>query len=131
MFLEFANRNLPWEKMKSAMVGHKEYIITHKFDGQIKIWHLVKGKMKLLRAIILKRYIFGLAYLEDQKIIAIVCKNKSYFVKFLSLITGKLVSMLDLGMKDAQNLVVMTDKNALGVVNKNEGLMKIVKWGSP
>jgi len=66
-----------------------------------------------------------MVYLDNYKMLAIT--NNTSEIQFLSLPSGKLEYTLDVGLSTCTSLVPMKDKNALGVTNESENIIKIVQ----
>jgi len=91
-------------KLESVFMKNKEYIVTCGFDGKIHLWHLVKGRMRRLRSIVIGEIIHGLVFLEEYKMLAITYGRDANEMKFISLLSGRLKFRLDLQMERAINL---------------------------
>lgn len=108
-----------------AKVHKKGYFVTNGADRTIRIWHITKGKVRLLKVIRLKERVYSMAYLENYRLLAVVQSSKE--VKFLSLLSGKIEKTLDLNLTSCVNVFFMKDKNAIGVVSSAENAIRIVQ----
>jgi len=66
--------------IQSIVLNEKEYVVTLVGDYTVRIWHLVKGRMRLLKVIRMGDAPRSLVYLENYKMIAIGCQSN--YVKF-------------------------------------------------
>jgi len=117
-----------FSKIKSMVVNGKEYIITAGFDRAIKIWHMYKGKIRLLKVIRIEEGIGSMICLEDYKMIATTHGKK--YVKFFGLLSGKLEKNFDGEMPSAVNMFLMKDKDMLGVSDSYLNVIKMIKLSS-
>ncbi len=81
--------------------------------------------MKLLRVIPIEDKVYRMVYLEDYKMLATIYYTR--FIKFYSIPSGKLERMIDLGIEKWSNLLLMKDKNFLGVVSPSGDMIKILR----
>jgi len=107
----------------------KEYIITGGNDNAIRIWHFIKGKMRLLKVIHIEEDVSCMVYLEEYKMIA-TTHHKEY-IKFFSLPSGRLDTTLTLDMTKSRNIFLMGDKNTLGVADLGKNIIKMVQLHRP
>jgi len=111
--------------IQSINVNGKEYVVTSGRDQNVKIWHLVKGQMRLVRVIPNEGMAFSVVYLENYKMIAVT--ERSRYMIFFSFVTGKLVRSVDLGSRDEHRMFLMKDKNTIGVTSKNGSFIELLK----
>ncbi len=93
----------------------------------MKIWHLVKGRMRLLKVFRDSYGIHSVVYLESYKMIAIASNTNS--VKFFSFPCMKLEKTVDLSQNGSHFLFLMKDKNMVGVTSQNEKLIEFIQLG--
>jgi len=103
----------------------KEYILTGGNDHTMKIWHLVRGKVKLIKTVQTTEDVSTIVYLEDYQMIATT--HHRDFVKFWSLPFIKLEHTLTLGLNKARNIFHMKDKNLLGVADLSRNFIKVIQ----
>lgn len=117
-------------KIESAMIKNKEFLITIGSDCKIRIWHLIKGRMRVLRTINIGDQASGFAYLEDHKMIAVAYGKEHSDLEFFSLISGRLESKTYLGMgMTPGNVFAMKGQNIAGVTHWDTKVIKLVKHG--
>jgi len=110
--------------IKSARINGKEYIITAGLDRTMRIWHFVKGKMRLLRVIKTEDIVCRIVYLEKyQMIVATFRKN---YVKFWRFVSGKLELKLIMGKQQYAEIFLIKEKNTLGLLSSQSNLIKLV-----
>ena len=109
----------------SVKIDGKDYIVTGGNDHTIKIWHLNKGKMRMLKVIQNTEDISTIVYLENYKMIA--STHHRDFVKFFKLPMGTLEATLPLGLGKVRNIFLMKDKNMLGVGDLAKNVLKIIQ----
>ena len=112
-------------EIHNLIINGKEYIVTPGCDCKIRIWHMMKGKLRLLRVISMKEEVFCTVYLENYKMLAVT--HRRDFISFFSLPSGQLVRTLDLKLRDCQGIFLMEDKNAIGVGSYTESTIKIIQ----
>jgi len=99
--------------IKSAVINGKEYVITGGYDHMMRIWHFIKGKLRLLKAINTDDIVSNIVYLEKYKMVAVTCRTSD--VRFFKLPLGKLVAKVVLGDQQYEGMFLMKEKNTLGV----------------
>ena len=109
----------------SVNIKGKEYIITGGNDHTIKIWHTLRGRLRLLKVIQNNEDVSTIVYLENYQMIAST-HHKDY-IKFFKLPHGKLEATVNLGLTKARNIFLMKDKNIIGVANLTQGMTKMVQ----
>jgi len=109
----------------SVNINGKEYLITGGNDHTIKIWHLYKGKMRLLKVIQNNEDVSTIVYLENYQMIA--STHHRDYIKFFKLPLGTLEATLPLGLNKARNIFLMKDKNLLGVADLTRNVIKVVQ----
>jgi len=114
-------------KIEGARINNREFLIAYGSDGKIRVWNLMKGRMKLVRMINIGQNIQSGVYLENYKMLAITCQN-SVSIKFVSLVTGRLENTFDLEMQ-AEKIFMMKDKNTLGVADLSKDRIRMAKLG--
>jgi len=101
-------------KVLNVQINVKEYVITsNRVDRKVKIWHLIKGRMRLLRVIKTEGTIDSFVYLENYKMLAIACEHPNG-IGFFKLLSGKLERKFDLNKEPILGLFLMKDKNMIG-----------------
>jgi len=93
-------------------VNGKELIVTSGRNCTMKIWRLIKGKLKLLKIIHTLGRIHQLVYLENYKMIAALY-DRSNKIGFWKLFSGKLERTL-VCSKSEEIWSLMKDKNVIG-----------------
>jgi len=111
--------------MEKLVMNKKEYIVTSGSDGKIKIWHVNRGRIRLLKVIEFEEDITSMVYLENYRMIAVTCREN--YIKFLKIPSGKLRWTLDVEMSQVSNVFLMKDKNALGVADWDQNVIKIIQ----
>jgi len=111
---------LQWVK-----VNGKEYIVTASIDRFVRIWHLTKGRMRLIKAMHNEDIPYSLGYLENEKMIAV--GYNSNYIKFLRLPSMKLEKTVPLSGGGVHHLFLMKEKDSIGVLSKNENLVEFIK----
>jgi len=106
-------------------VKGKEYIVTGGNDHTIKLWQILKGKLRLVRVITTTEDVSTIVYLEEYQMLATT--HHRDFVRFWKLPYGKLESTLSLGLNKARNIFPMKDKNMLGVADLSKNLLKVIQ----
>ena len=115
-----------WINMEKAVINGKEFIITRGHDGKMKVWHFVKGRMRLLRVIQIGEYVEGpCIYLDNYKMICTTKGKES--LKFFSLISGELKNTFELKSPKALSVVFLKDKNAIGVADWTRKVLDIIQ----
>ena len=115
-----------WRSIQNVTINGKDYIIiAGGNEKKIRILHLSKGKMKLIKVIPSEDKVYRMVYLENYKILATT--HQMHFIRFYSLPSGKLESVLDLGMEMCRSIFLMKDKNCLGVVHFKGDMIKIIQ----
>jgi len=109
----------------TVKISGKEYIVTGGNDHTIKIWHFVKGKMRLLKVIQNNEDVSTIVYLENYKMIA--STHHRDYIKFFKMPFGTLEKTLPLGLNKARNIFLMKDKNLLGVADLTRNVIKMVQ----
>jgi len=109
----------------TVTINKKEYIITGGNDHTIKIWHFIKGKMRLLKVIQNNEDVSTIVYLENYKMIA--STHHRDYIKFFKMPFGTLEKTLPLGLNKARNIFLMKDKNLLGVADLTRNVIKVVQ----
>jgi len=110
---------------QSININGKEYMITSSKDQNVKIWCLVKGKMRLVRVIPNEEIPYSVVYLENYKVIAVAYHSNE--IKFFGLLTGKLERTFDLSRNDEYRMFLVKDKNMIGVTSENTNLIKFIQ----
>ncbi len=111
---------------EKAVINGKELIITRGNDGKMKVWHFVKGRMRLLRVIQIGEYVEGpCIYLDNYKMICTTKGKES--LKFFSLISGELKNTFELKSPKALSVVFLKDKNAIGVADWTRKVLDIIQ----
>jgi len=111
--------------IKKIVVKNKEFIITS-YPGEktMKIWHLNKGRMKLLKVIQVGEDVSQMIYLENEKMIAVSFKKS---MGFFSLWTGELRKILSLNdMEEVGDIFLMNEKGCVGVVDSQKNIIQKV-----
>jgi len=111
--------------ISSIKIKGKEYIITAGNDKTIKIWHIMKGRLRLLKVIQSNDSVSTFVYLENYQMIA--STHHQDYVKFFKLPHGKLEATVNLRMEKARNIFLMKDKNIIGVANLTRNVIKMVQ----
>jgi len=106
-------------------VKGKEYILTGGNDHTMKIWQLIKGKIRLVKTVQTTEDVSTIVYLEEYQMIATT--HHRDFVKFWSLPHIKLEHTLTLGLNKARNIFHMKDKNFLGVADLSRNFIKVIQ----
>jgi WD40 repeat protein len=106
-------------------VKGKEYIVTGGNDHTIKLWQVIKGRLRLVRVITTTEDVSTIVYLEEYQMLATT--HHRDFVRFWKLPYGKLESTLSLGLNKARNIFPMKDKNMLGVADLSRNLLKVIQ----
>jgi len=106
-------------------VKGKEYIVTGGNDHTIKLWQIIKGRLRLVRVITTTEDVSTIVYLEEYQMLATT--HHRDFVRFWKLPYGKLESTLSLGLNKARNIFPMKDKNMLGVADLSKNLLKVIQ----
>ena len=110
--------------IQSFNVNGKEYVVAAGEDQTVRIWHLVKGRVRLLKVIHNKSEFCSLICLENYKMIATSCKDNSLrFWRFPSMKLEKVVSLSE----GAFHLFLVKEKNMIGVTNENESKIEFVQ----
>jgi len=95
----------------------KEYTVTAGSDRTVKIWHLVKGKMRLLRVIQTEERVYQFVYLEKYKMIA-APRESFKEIRFWSILSGKLErTFVYSESREIWHLFLMKDRNMIGGVS--------------
>jgi len=115
--------------IQNITINKKEYIVTGGNDHAIRIWHIIKGKMRLLKVIQIEEDISCMVYLENYKMIATTHHRE--YIKFFSIPSGKLTTTLRLDMTKSRNIFLMNDKNTLGVADLGKNIIKMVQLHRP
>jgi len=111
--------------LQSFTVNGKEYVVTISEDQTVRIWHLLKGKMRLLKVLYNGRGFRSLVYLENYKMIAIAYEpSEISFFRFPSM---KLERKVELKKDGLNHLFVMKDKNMIGATNDSEGFIDFIQ----
>jgi len=111
-------------------VNGKEYIMTAGHDRSVKIWHLVKGRMRLLRVIYSEEYFSSVVYFENYKLIAIA-RKRSNEIKFLRFPSGKLESAVFVRKDDnIHGLFLMKEENMIGATSLKSDVIEFIQLGS-
>jgi len=113
----------------SVNIKGKEYIITGGNDHTIKIWHILRGRLRLLKVIQNNEDVSTIVYLENYQMIAST-HHKDY-IKFFKVPSGKLEATINLGLTKARNIFLMKDKNKLGVADLTRNVIKMVQLHAP
>ncbi len=79
---------------QSFVKNGKEFVATRAQDEEIKIWNLVKGRMRLVKVVKAEKKIHCFAYLEDYHMIAMVYQSDE--MEFFGFPSGKLEKRLKL-----------------------------------
>jgi len=109
--------------IQSIYVSGKEYIITSSRDETVKIWHLVKGRMRLLRVIHTKGIVSSFVYLDNYKILAVAIScDGSDHIDFFKLFSGTLEDNFYFFQGTIQNLFLMKDKDMIGGIGRLGGM---------
>jgi len=103
--------------VQCIMVDRKEYVVTSSEDWTVKIWHLIKGRMRLLKVIPLPGEPHSLVYLENYKMI--VTAYASGCMQFFRFPSMKMERTVDLVNSGVYHLFLMKDKNMIGATNQN------------
>ena len=112
---------------QSITINGKEYVITAGQEGAVKIWHLIKGRMRLLRVIWTEEIPYSVVYLEYYRRIAIA--SECNYVRFFSLPCGRLESTVYLSEDDTHSLFLMKEKNMIGVMSYNDSSIEFIQLG--
>jgi len=112
-------------EVKSLIINGKEYILAAGCDNKIRIWHIIKGRMRLLKAIQMKETVSSMVYLEDYKMLA-MAHNMNY-LRFLQLPCGKLEARVDVELESCTNVFLLKGKNALEVASMAGDIINIVQ----
>ena len=105
--------------VQSFHVNGKEYLITANDSSRVKIWHLVKGQMRLLKVLQNEEGEFcSLVYLENYKMLATSCQDHA--IKFWRFPSMKLEKTIELGEGRVQSLFLIKERNMIGVTNGDE-----------
>jgi len=112
-------------KVQSMTINGKELIVTTESDAKIRIWHFLKGRMRLLRVIQTKEKVSRMIYLDEYKMIATTHLTQE--IKFFRLESGKLEGTLDVKMGNLYSIFLMKNKNSFGVASFSENMIKIVQ----
>ena len=111
--------------VQNININGKEFMVTASSDLTAKIWCLVKGRMRLLRVIRTEEICYSLVYLENFKMIAITEKSK--YIKFFSVSSGKLEKMFCVNEDATHCLFWMKEKNMIGVTSYHKDLIDFVQ----
>jgi len=109
------------------VIGQKEYVVTASQDQTVKIWHLLKGRMRLLRVICCEEIPVSLVYLENYKMLAIALGSES--VKFVRLLSGKLESTISWSEDNTRCLFFMKERNMIGVTSYDHSSIELIQLG--
>ena len=101
--------------VQSFLIKGKEYIVTAMEYFILKIWHLIKGKMRLFRVIRTGGLIRSLVYLENSEMIAVLYQSGK--LAFFGVFSGKLEREISVKAGCVENMFLMKDKNMIGVMN--------------
>jgi len=102
--------------IKTIHVNGKEYILASGRDCTVKVWHLVKGKMRLLRVIQTEGIVNFFAYLENYKVIATV-SHRSNTIEFWNVLTWKLEKTFVCDkISGLWNSFLIEHKNVIGTI---------------
>jgi len=112
-------------KIENVMVNGNVFIIASGTDGKIRIWNLVKGKMKLLKIIEIGEIVYVFAYLEKYKMI--VTSHQKEYIKFWNLFSGKLEWTYNSELLKIKGIFLMNDKDAIGVADSQTNKIEIVQ----
>ena len=106
------------ESIENININGKEYAVTAGGnDLTVKIWHFVKGKMRLLRIIHTEERVFQFVYLENYKMIA-APRASFREIRFWNILSGKLEKTFFYHEKrEIWDLFLMKDKNIIGGVS--------------
>ena len=109
---------------QSFMMNGKEYVATTAQDEEIKIWHVVKGRMRLVKVIRTERRISSFVYLENYKMIAAVFRSNE--MEFYKVPSGRLERRLELETSDAES-IFLKGKDMLGVLSFHQSVVEFVQ----
>jgi len=109
--------------VQSAVINGKEYVITAK-GYTVKVWYIIKGKMRLLKAIQMKEPVADLVYLENYKMIAV--GDKMRHLSFFRVLSGKLEKTLTFNF-ELRKMFLMKDKDMIGLVSFYTNRIDIVQ----
>jgi len=100
--------------LQSFCIKGKEYVITSGLDNTLKIWHFIKGKMKLLKVIHLEHKIAdSVVYLEKYNMVAV--SYETNHIDFFKLPCWKLEKKFRFDEPSRrQGLFLMKDRNMIG-----------------
>jgi len=97
----------------SLNINGKEYVVTSSKNQPVKIWHLTKGRMRLLKVIHTEGVCPSSIYFEQEKMIVIGDQsNEIKFLRFPSMRLEKAVRVSHLGV---HHLFSMKEKGLIGV----------------
>jgi len=123
--VEMDRTRKPVNCVQSVVTSGKEYVITATQDNTLKIWALVKGKMRILKVIQTENAVKSLVYLESYKMI--VTGDQSDQISFWRFLSGKLEKTVSLSKSDTHRLFLMKGKNMLGVVPQKNNEIKFIQ----
>ena len=98
-------------------------MITGSGNSPMKIWHFLKGKMRLLK-VLQEEDVSSLVYLENYKMIATTCESKE--IKFWRFPSMKLEKKINFS-EDTRDLFLVKEKNLIGRTNLGEYKIEFVK----
>jgi len=107
------------------VINKKEYIVTASQDWTVKIWHLLKGRMRLLRVIYCEESNLSMVYLENYKMIALASGSDS--VKFFRLFSWKLEGTVSLSKDNTRSLFLMKEKNMIGTTSFAHSSIELIQ----
>jgi len=108
-------------------VDGKEYVVTSSHDSTVKIWHLIKGRIRFFRIIHVEAIVYSLVYLEGFKMIAMVYENYQE-IRFFNVFSGKLERTFSFSEDTCPGSgFLMKDKNMNGVVPQQEKEIKCIQ----
>jgi len=115
--------------VQKIVLNRKEYVVTASQDKTVKIWHLVKGRVRLIKVIQCEEMSSSLVYLENYKMIAITSGTES--IQFLKLPSGKLenVAVSALSEDMTHSLFFMKEKNMIGVTTLDSNKVELIQLG--
>ena len=115
-----AHRNKIIYELQSFCLNGKEYVITSSDDETLKIWHFIKGRIRLLRVVQTHgRIAHSIVYLENCKMVAV--SYETNYIDFFKMPSWRLERTFYLDKyTERHGLFLMKDRNSLGVVG-NQG----------